>query len=598
MEPDFEKIIAQIFKAEAENLARVIKKEVKDKSKDLITKVQIKCKAAFKKYLEKSYSKYSRIKTLLYKTEPQYIYDFFECNNIKYKDKNIDPSNIYNLLEISNFLIIEGTGGIGKSTLMKHLFINAMENKKHIPIFFELKNLNNVEDNLEKCIYNSLKNLGCDLEEKYFEYAMKSGMFVLILDGYDEIANLKINKFYNELEELCDKYDKNFYIISSRPSQNFIGFQRFTLLETCIFSKEKAINLIKKIKYDEEIKQRFIKALDEELYYKHQSFASNPLLLTIMLMTYSDYADIPNKLHIFYAQAFETLYTKHDATKSGYKREMKSKLTKDEFVKIFSTFCFFSYMKEKIEFSKLDLEELFKKVKKQKLEFNNEDFLEDLISSICLMYKDGKVYTFVHRSFQEYFTAKFIIDLPDEQQRKICFKLIKNRQFDNVLDMLMDMSKERFEKNILIPYLEEIENKCENGNRYETYLKELFGFIRIFKREKIHRPNQENKTFINFSINNSFLYNVILHYDSIINRSEFKNTIDIKERDEILLNILEERETMSIKMDEVLKNEKLCKIIEGSRTVYYRMKCIMGLLDKLKASYNDRDEEIEELLKD
>ena len=68
---------------------------------------------------------------------------------------------------------------------------------------------------------------------------------------------------------------------------------------------------------------------------KHESFASNPLLLNIMLLTYDNYADIPEKLHLFYSNAFETLYIKHDATKGGYKREFKTKLSSDDFKRVF-----------------------------------------------------------------------------------------------------------------------------------------------------------------------------------------------------------------------------------------------------------------------
>ncbi len=59
--------------------------------------------------------------------------------------------------------------------------------------------------------------------------------------------------------------------------------------------------------YDIETKEKFMKDLDARLYYSHTQFASNPLLLTIMLMTYSSIGDIPRKMHIFYSKAFETM---------------------------------------------------------------------------------------------------------------------------------------------------------------------------------------------------------------------------------------------------------------------------------------------------
>jgi hypothetical protein len=64
-----------------------------------------------------------------------------------------------------------------------------------------------------------------------------------------------------------------------------------------------------------------------------------------MLLTFDSYAQIPDKLYIFYSNAFETMFFKHDATKSGFKRQLKSDLSFDDFKNVFSIFCFHTYMK-------------------------------------------------------------------------------------------------------------------------------------------------------------------------------------------------------------------------------------------------------------
>ena len=150
------------------------------------------------------------------------------------------------------------------------------------------------------------------------EYALQAGCFMFLLDGYDEIATQKRDIFFGKLDAFCDRYSKNYFIISSRPYSEFVEFQRFTVLSMCNLSKEQAISLINKIEFDLDVKQHFIEALQSHLYSKHKSFASNPLLLNIMLLTFDNYAEIPEKLHLFYSNAFETLYSKHDATKSEY----------------------------------------------------------------------------------------------------------------------------------------------------------------------------------------------------------------------------------------------------------------------------------------
>lgn len=149
-------------------------------------------------------------------------------------------------MDISHFLIISGTGGIGKSTFMKHLFINELSKKDLIPIFIELKDLNDISKdyNISDFVFNKLYNLGCDFNKDYIGYALKSGCFLFLLDGYDEIVSAKKDIFFKKITDFCDRYSKKYFILSSRPYSEFVEFQRFTVLTLCKFTKKQAVSLI------------------------------------------------------------------------------------------------------------------------------------------------------------------------------------------------------------------------------------------------------------------------------------------------------------------------------------------------------------------
>lgn len=467
------------FKKILEKYAEPIMKKVTGVAKDEWEKFKVDFDIAFIEYMNNSYDKYSKIKTILYRTEPKYIYDFFEVPFLELGHKKcFKAASVNDVLDISNFVIIQGTGGIGKSTLMKHLFINEIEGEDLIPIFWELKDINDlgVEYEISEIILEKINNLGSNLDMKYFEYALKSGCFLFLLDGYDEILTKNRDLFFKKLDSFCDKYPKNYFVISSRPYSEFIEFQRYTVIKTVPLSKEQAMELIGKIDFDRDIKQRFISALDSELFKKHESFASNPLLLNIMLLTYDNYAEIPRKLHLFYDNAFETLYSKHDATKAGYRRELKSALAYDSFKRVFAYFCFMSYAQGKVEFSYNDLVINLKKVKINNISFEIDNYISDLVDSLCVLYKDGTNYKFAHRSFQEFFSAFFLRELPDESMERMGKELIYKDAYrishDSVFDMLYDMAEDRFEKNILMPILKDYEEECSN-DRYGFYLKKL-----------------------------------------------------------------------------------------------------------------------------
>lgn len=446
-------------------------------------KFKVDSNLAFRQYLSNSYEKYSKIKTVLYRIEPKYIYDFFEYPTLRKDMVQISSHDVNNILGISHFVIIKGTGGVGKSTFMKHLFLNELSKKDLIPIFIELKNLNGASEvyDIKKFIFEQLTYLGVSFDFKYLDYALESGCFLFLLDGYDEIVTQKKNDFFQKITNFCDQFPNNYFILSSRPYGTFVEFQRFTVLNLCKFSKEQAISMVNKLDYDAEVKVRFVRELETTLYKRHTSFASNPLLLTIMLMTYDNFAEIPEKLHIFYANAFETLYSKHDATKGGYKRELKSKLDCDAFRKIFSYFCFMTYFKGETRFSYDDLFELFTKIRSIiKVSFVIEDYIDDLINAICLLYKEGLSYQFTHRSFQEYFTAIFLRGLSDDNMKKTGIALIQNDEQrvanDAVFDMLYDMCEEKVEQNILLPILEDVEEGYTGTDKYDFYYQK-FPFI-------------------------------------------------------------------------------------------------------------------------
>lgn len=546
-----------------------IVKAIKKFSIDTWEHFKIDFDLAFINYLQNACAKYSHVKTILYKAEPQYLYDFFEVPYIEKDPQNLVlADNINTLLGISNFLVIKGTGGIGKSTLMKHLFLNEVEKKDLIPIFIELKDINDTDDNytLQDFIFSELEKFGSTLNKEYLEYALKSGCFLFLFDGYDEIITEKRNCFYKMLDTFCDKYSKNYYIVSSRPYSEFFEFKRFTILNTCPFSKEQAISLIQKIIFDDGIKQRFITALDNKLYETHKSFASNPLLLGIMLLTFDNYAEIPQKLHLFYANAFETLYEKHDATKAGYRREMLSELPYDSFRYIFSCFCFTTYAQGKIEFTKDELIAILKKISSGKISFNVENYILDLVNSLCMLYKDGLNYKFSHRSFQEYFTAFFLKETSDDIMKTLSAKIIKEDIYrithDSVFDMLFDMSKERFEQNILLPIIKKVEVEI-GSNAFDFYFERM---VKAITYDIL--PSSKDNRIVLFLTRGS---NTVPEYDFLYECSGFyrdlttASKIQMDDAESALYNYwLKRGYTLHsrITVDEIMHNEELYRLVK------------------------------------
>lgn len=204
--------------------------------------------------------------------------------------------------------------------------------------------------------------------------------------------------------------------------------------------------------------------LNGNLYEKYKSFASSPLLLTIMLITYESTYTLPDKLNGFYEKTFEALFYSHDLSKNRYKRKLKTKLGYDDFKRIFSRVCFKSYIKNEFEFTFDSLCSYIDEVKRSEAKYNfkSEDFIEDLEMCLCMIIKEGFEYRFVHRSFQEYFAAKFIEERNDDEQVKIFQIICKNcypfiYEIQNFWYIVFDIQQDRLIKNFIVYNLRVIE---------------------------------------------------------------------------------------------------------------------------------------------
>ena len=352
---DINKVTAEVITDLSKSIAKKLLDKVQYYFKDSKTKNEIDFGDAFEEYLRYTSDLYSKLKTLLYKHTPQFIYSFYEpVGVIRNRRFVVDTSNIKNVLEIGKRIIVTGTGGIGKSVMLKHFFLDTIKRTSYVPIFVELRSLNNLGNdsiNLEKHIYNIVRNLKFNLEKKYFDYSLDMGCYVILLDGFDELKNDISDTVTNQILDFCDKYPNNHYIISSRPLQEFVGWNQFEEVKAMKLTKEQALSMVNKLEYDEIVKEKFSQALDEELYDKYKSFASTPLLLTIMLLTFENRYSMPDRLNDFYDQAFMSLFHTHDATKSGYRREKYSKLGYEDFKSIFAHFCFKSFFNSDYEFN-------------------------------------------------------------------------------------------------------------------------------------------------------------------------------------------------------------------------------------------------------
>lgn len=425
----------------------------------------------FQKYLDAASSYYSTKKTLLYAEKPHPFYELYVCNNVRYRkfratgardfkpEKNISNATIEKLEAESKYIIIEGTGGIGKSMLLTHLFLSSAEKSADTgstPFFLSLKNYKDTTSGIVDFIWKSAREFDAVISQNDIITALQEKNLVLLMDGLDEIQSTIRENFDTDLEAFIKSYPGNTIVITSRPVFSFITYSKFSVFDIQELTKEQALELVQKLEFwDTAAKENFMKDLDRHLYTSHYQFASNPLLLTIMLMTYTTFGEVPAKMHVFYSKAYETMARLHDASKGTFKRKLHSKLTPEEFAKYFAEFCARTYTEEVLEFTERTFSAYMAKVLKDSYaEFTGvqpRDFLLDLTDNLCIMYREGEKYYFIHRSFQEYFAAVHFASSYDNKLKKVgdFFERMQHRSYtDRTFAMLYDMIPAKVERFI------------------------------------------------------------------------------------------------------------------------------------------------------
>lgn len=448
-------------------------------------------------YLKKAKNHYSEKKTLLYSKKPHNFFDIYVCNNLNYQEYitsqpiMLKNATVTSLKSVSKHLIIQGKAGVGKSMFMLHLFLSSVKDADKsgvFPVLIFLKNYGKNSGSLFSFIANSIREFEpCISNEAIYEL-LTSQRLVILLDGLDEIKANAIEHFKQELSSFVKNWTDTTLIITSRPVEQFISYATFQICELQPLEEKQAVELINRLKItDLEIKNKFITELKTGAYNSYKEFASSPLLLQILFMSYAKTGNIPAKKIEFYESAYETMLTNHDNSK-GLFRKLYTNLSPDDFSCYFAKFCAITYKENIFDFDKRQFCYYMKIVtEKTPHEHSNiaSNFLKDLTINLCIIYQEGEKYLFIHRSFQEYFAAVYFASLSDKELEELAEFIDSNRRYhyhDNILEMLYDMIPDRVEQHIFFPFLEKLFCYCkfDKSKNYFNFLQKLYLIFGVY----------------------------------------------------------------------------------------------------------------------
>ena len=424
----------------------------------------------FEKYLNRMYEKYSIINTMVFHNSQRLLKDIYIIQTIVKKNlsrvderKRIDgiPSD---LIKMYKKILISDTAGMGKSTIMKRMFIDLIDKGLKdlgIPIYIELNRLNKDHTILNE-IYEELNSLSEDFDNDLLLRFIQRGGFIFFMDGYDEIPIADRSEVTKDIQSFISKAGSdNYYILTSRPEDSVASFGSFQLFSIQPLTKDEAFDLL--IKYDlstdKVISNKLIDLLKSGEYSSISEYLENPLLVSLLYAAFDHKQSIPLKKHLFFRQVYDALFESHELVQGHDPHEKRSGLDIDDFNRVLR---FVGYECLKRGKSSFDKDLILKIIGNARdycgnISFKESLFLSDLLLAVPLFCKDGSEFRWVHKSLMEYFAARFISDDAKENQDIILFTIYGSHHvgsYINMLDLYYDIDNKEFSKMITLPLCE------------------------------------------------------------------------------------------------------------------------------------------------
>lgn len=447
---------------------------------------------SYSKYLEESYARHTYFSSIVFKNEQKKIDEYYIPLTIIKSDQNTKEQYTItsfpaDLIKKTEKILIVDTAGMGKTTLLKILFLNCVRQQSGIPIYVELRKLSR-KISLVDFIAEQLSDIEGNCNKDLLFNLIESGDFVFFLDGYDEIPEVERLEVTSVLQDFLTRASRNLFFMTSRDEVGLTAFSNFQRYVINPLRKEEAYKLLEKYA-DGGLAKTLISKLELPENAGIHEFLQNPLLTSLLYKSFEFKATIPLKKHIFYRQVFEALYEVHDLTKEGgeYNRKKRSGLDINRLDQVLRYLGFLTYKAAKIEFSKDELLIFIDSAKKMASEgkIQSSQIVHDLTHAVPLMTIDGNYIRWSHKSIQEYFAAQYLCRDTKGKTGDFLLKYYKSKEIrshSNLLSLCADIDKNSFRQSIIKTLIEELLTEFSN-----IYIDDYYGVSKddILKRKRI-----------------------------------------------------------------------------------------------------------------
>lgn len=332
-------------------------------------------------------------------------------------------------------IVILGQPGAGKTTTVKKIFLETLsrENETYelynFPLVIKLKEMSFEKENLGLVLFKEILNtLGIFYEfegtinepakEKIFTYIFKDFIerldLLIILDGFDEISNLKLKEeIIRNLRLISNSLLNSRFILTSRSADYDIHVDNTTEYEICPLTEEQIAEFTKKwlgLSFNSE--ELFLQ-LKKSPYW---DTTIRPLTLAHLCALYERNNSIPDKPKSVYRKIVQLLLEDWNNQRSIKRISKYSNFEVDRKIDFLSRLAF----ELTIEYERISFDENILKLIYREIctDFNlpSEDsvsVIREIESHNGLIIQTGNAtFEFSHKSVLEFLVADYLSKLP------------------------------------------------------------------------------------------------------------------------------------------------------------------------------------------
>jgi predicted NACHT family NTPase len=398
-------------------------------------------------------------------------------------------------------LMLLGKPGSGKTTFLQYLAIECSDDLRsvgdhrklqanQVPIFIRLKEFaediqSDNELNLLKSIIHECRCEGIEKESTLA--VLTRGKALILLDGLDEVPLSLFEKVFREIRKFIQVFYKNQFVITCRTSAHKYRFTGFTEVEIADFKEQQIETFLKKWfvvvarKNNDEGKSfcnLFIQQLNLPENQRIRELTNTPILLHLLCLFFRIKMQFPCRLAKLYEQFLNTLLARWDEIRGVERNNSHFNFSLADKKKLFAYVAFNTFTQEEYVFTQDKIEELIieylsSSSNASQFQIDGADCIQKIASQNSLLVERARsIYSFSYLGFQEYLTAKYIVDNYQDNNWQLLTSHIYDERWHQIFLLTVSMLKKPDE--LLHLMKQKIDELVANDEKIQSYLMWLY----------------------------------------------------------------------------------------------------------------------------